>query len=1142
MDTILFKYSQFFDDDGGFTNVKKDFEKLGDQLVSEAESIQKRVNDAFKFGNTEDLEKSEKQMDDLMKTVKKFSDAKESLNKVEQEFQKLQKKGNKTTEEQVDSLAALDKKLNEYRLDLAKANKLEKDGIKTGEDFNKIRVQAQLNIKQTQTEIRKLQKEIIEQNKLSRQEEKLLRSKLILQKEEVSNLDEVRERIAALRVVRNATNITTQEGRDAVAGMNKEIDELTELLSDNSDKFIQNKINIGNYEEAIKNAIKSTNVFATGIGVLDDNLNNLLGALTLNAEELAKMEEALQENTSAVKRFTVAFGKLNKTLKASIIGIIILAIAALGAAFGNTRAGAIRLEKAMMSFNSILSTVGQTAKAVFVGIGNSFAILIRELGDRSIGDIIKDALTGDLQADLFTGIGEEIIKTFDNVSNIVSNGAKAVVVGLENIDKAFALEDRIRVLNQEIERLNGVLQITQSIADDSTKSLTTQLLANEKALRLTEQIGSKQLEIAKAQLEAANERVKQNVLANGVEAKNLNLGLQGRAFAQDVLDLAQKRGSSLEINNDLLDEQQQAVIEVIKAENELALTVEENAKKRREIQRDIFEQNLDLLIDLIDVQKNASKQFVNDVTRNFRARVNEFNRFLIVFRSNAQKELDEFNKLASQSAKLLREQLLNSALPPDQIRAIRQELEKLEGIDLQISFGEDGDFEVFNNGVKLTIEDIVELNKELQSLGLAEIPINRFREFNIETANAVRDFKDLNKELVLVGVNVKQLSDDLIASQGEIDALITLQEKINKLLVQSRGDVSKAERKRILEEIKELEKQKTEIAKFGDFERLQNRKQAILAELETVEEGSQRELELRQELLDIEKKLLEQQVDESLDALDKQNKSSLEKMKKFAEELNQIIGAILDRLIEIQRERTQQAEENADDQKEQVDKQEERARQGLENTLAFEQKELAKREAELQKQEARQRRLEQIRSLYSSYANYSSRGEENPILKTLRDFAILSSIEATFKEGGIVGVDGVKTNSRGITLGASHNVNGKGGNLAWHERGEGFLSRKAISNMGEDNFYAIKRLAESGPLAENFFTGQRDSFVTAVPTVVEDRRTLQGLEEIKRAIENKPVSEFNAPEVVGEVLKFSETIHSKNKVVRNHYRINKKRI
>ena len=101
MDSILFKYSEFFENDGGFDRLKKDFTSLGDELVDEALKIQKRVNDALKFGNAEEVEKQEKQVDELVKTYKKFGDARENLNKIEEEFQKQQKKGMATTDEQI---------------------------------------------------------------------------------------------------------------------------------------------------------------------------------------------------------------------------------------------------------------------------------------------------------------------------------------------------------------------------------------------------------------------------------------------------------------------------------------------------------------------------------------------------------------------------------------------------------------------------------------------------------------------------------------------------------------------------------------------------------------------------------------------------------------------------------------------------------------------------------------------------------------------------------------------------------------------------------------------------------------------------------------------------------------------------------
>lgn len=1109
MESAIYNYSQFFNDDGGFDKVRSDFDKLGDDLIKKAKEIQSKIQ-LFSADDVDSLKKYEDQTEDLIKVFKKYGDAKESINKVEQAYLEAQKKNNKSNEEQIDNLVSLDQELAKYKSQLAEVNTFAKNNIKTDRDLNKERVNAELQIKKVRKAIQGQQKEILEMNKLTRKEQKLLKAKIVLEKEEVKTLDDVRERMSALRTVVQSLDLKEQAGEIKI--FNDEIDELTDLLSDNSDEFIKNKINIGNYEEAITNALKSSSLFTTNIGVLDNALGKVTDAMFATREELELMEKSLLTNTNALKKMTVSFGKLNKTLKASIIGVVLIAIAALGSAFGNTRAGTIRLEKAMASFNSVLATTGQTAKAVFVGISSSFAILIKEFKGRSFADLLKDAFTGDLQSDLFVGISSAIAKTFDDISGIVSSGAGAIVKGLENIDNAFKLGDQVSRLNQEIAKLNGQLAVTQSIADDSTRSLSTQLFANSRALELSEEIATRQLEISRAELELANEKVKQNVLANGVEANNLDLSQKGEAFAEATLNLAQRRGSQLEISNELIDAQQQALLEVINVENDLALTKEENAKKSREINRDIFEQNLDLLIDLIDTEKNLSEQLVNDTTKNFKRRVQEFNRFLIVFRLNAQKELDEFTKNAS-----------NNGLD----------------LDFQVDFNDDGSFELFINNQQLSIDNIVELNEQLQGLGIDEITINRFREFIIESRNGVRDFKDLNKELTLVGFKVKELKEDIVITERELKDLDELTNKVKELQAQSNGDISPGERRKIVDQLIALEKEKTDIAEFANFQRLFNRRDAIDAELSTVEEGSEREKELLLERLAIEKKIREGDIDARLKETKESNKRIAEEQQKFADEMRRILDLILDRVLEIARARTESAEDEVDVQKTKIDKQQELAQRGLSNTLAFEQRELRKREAELIKRQKQEQRLEKIKAVYASYSNYASRGEDNALLKALKDFAILEAVTASFKDGGITGVDGVKTNQNGITLGARHNANGTGGNLAWHEKGEGFFNRQEVENMGQDNFRIIKSMAGAGQIDSDFISGQRQAMIKVVPVDTTNQALISEVKDMKKAIMNQPHESLRVPEVVDGILRFQHETSRNGRVTRNTYIVKK---
>ena len=1059
---------------------------------------QTEIVDAEKIAKKE-AERRKKLVEKEVKEAKKRKEALDDYSKVLDITRKRQKKMSEATEGTARSLDDLYVELNEQKTALTLLNRVYKAGQISEEKFATLKGKTQLAIKETTQEIRKQEKEILKANELSKKEQKLLESKIVLQKTEIRTLEDVRERMSALRAVVQSLDLV--QDADKIKAYNAEINELTDVLSDNSDKFIQSKINVGNYEESIVNALSSTGLFESQLGALNGVLEGVVAWLFKTDDAMDAMDATAQQNVGAIQKLTLAFRRLNGVLKASIIGAILVAVTALASAFGNTRAGAVRTEKAMMTFQSTLANLGQMAQTVFKGIGQSFAligILLDQISKFSWKDILsgKAVIAGSVQIQQQL---KNIKKTFEDIGKVGKSGIDAVVKGLEYIDRAYKIEDKIRRTTQEIAKLNGELQITQSIADDSTKSLATQLLANQKALEIAEKLSEKELENQRDQLEVINNKVKQNILANGVEADNIDLSKTGVEFAKSVLDLAQQRGVSLEIANDLIEEQQAAVVELINVENEHAMVVEDNGKKRREIQRDLFEQNLDLLIDLIDTEKNISEQYVNDVTKNFESRLNEFNRFIVRFRENSQRELDEFTK----------------------------EVRNMGGdVDFSIQYDENGDFKVFAGDLELATDNIVELNSQLQSIGMNEIDINRFREFMVETRNGVRDFRILGREIKLVGFNVQEMVANLAVSRDELKSLDALQEKIDALNKRSTGDLSDKQRKQLIKDLEALEKEKTAIKEKAELERQQNRMDAIDAELKTVEEGSERYYQLLQERADIEKQIRESAIDGVVDKTKEANKKALEDYKKFSDEVRQVLNAVFDKAVEVQDKRVKLAEDLAERQKELIEQQQERAQQGLANTLAFEQRELGKREAERIKEEKKKERIEKVRALYSSYSNYASRGDDNPIVKALRDFAILEAITASFGDGGVV-EDKMAEKNHGIIRGRSHRGR-QGGIPILVEGREGIFSAREMENLGKDNFYKMKDLAGLGKVDSNFFTKQRESFVKAVPVSSMDPRVITTLNQVKDAIESKPVPSYDFEQLANGVINIIETIHVKN--------------
>lgn len=1139
MENVLFNYSEFFNDDGGMEKVKKDFLKLGDDLIAEAKRVKKEFSESFSFDDLAGFKKYENIVEEMIALNDKYEKAQSDLIKITKEYEEAQKKLRKTNEAlagstedvadalkdevtarkkavkmQVESTEALDElyvQLEQHKVALKAVNEMEKAGTITVEEASVARGRAKLMMKELTAEIRKLETEQLKLNQLTKEEQKLLEAKITLEKEEIKTLTEVRERIAALRVVVQSLDLETEA--EKIKAFNAEINELTDLLGDNSDKFIQNKINIGNYEESIKNALKSTSLFKTNIAALDGVLDGLLGTMMKTKEEIAEMEKALGNNANALQKFSIAFGKMNKVLKASVIGLVLVALAALASMFGSTRAGAVRMEKTMMALSSAFQTFGKVAKAIFV---NGFKAIFY-------------AMTFE-----FDKAKKEASEGMDDIKEAFANGTEAIIKGLEYIDRAFKIEDQIRRLDRELERLNGTLAITQSRADDSTKSLRFQLRNTKLALEIQEKINLKQLEIAKKQLEVANNKVKQNALANVEEAKNLNLQAEGVAFAEQVQALAAQRGVDLEISNELIEEQQAALLEVIKAENELKLNREENAKQQREINRDIFEQNLDLLIDLIDTEKNLSEQYVNDITRNFKKRVDEFNRFILVFRANAQKELDEFTKEATNMGLKLK---------------------------YRIQFDENGNFKVFINDTELATDNIVKLNEQLQNTGMNEIDINRFREFLVETRNGVKDFRDLNKELVQAAINIKQMKNDLAVSDLELDNLQKINDRIRELndLLESKKtttytkdgkaidkySISKKDRDKIMREVEELEKERQSIIDDAELNRKANRIAAINEELTTVEKGSQREIELQQEKNDLLRDIENAYLDQRLEDIKTNNEKAEEVYRKFMEDMQTLIGMIIDAMISANQKLINSQEKLVEKQGDMVDKQEERARNGVANTLAFEQRMLAEREAELIKSQKKQERLEKIKALYTSYTNYSNKGDENPILKALRDFAILESIAASFGEGGAADdvLGKIPHDGKGIIRGRSHRGR-MGGIPVLIEGKEGFFSTREMANLGKDNFYKIKEMAGLGPVDTNFFSGQRKQLANnyfPIPVNNNDE-IITGLEEVKRAIEQKPVESWDMVGVTENFVEIVQTVTKKNKKIRNFFKVPKPRL
>lgn len=270
---------------------------------------------------------------------------------------------------------------------------------------------------------------------------------------------------------------------------------------------------------------------------------------------------------------------------------------------------------------------------------------------------------------------------------------------------------------------------------------------------------------------------------------------------------------------------------------------------------------------------------------------------------------------------------------------------------------------------------------------------------------------------------------------------------------------------------------------------------------------------------------------------DELKQSQKDLWKQYFNDLEQVLNQIMDKITEMMEKAVDKAKTSLDNQNKLVDIQRQRAEKGLSNTLAFEQKEQAKKELELQRAQKRLERMEKIKALYASYtSNANNSNVKNPLAKTLKDFAILQALSASFATGGYTG-DGGKYDPAG-TVHKGEFVIDKETTQELGLKGSSMLDFKnKIYESNSDNY-----ILKSG-LEKNLFTEQRKNFSKTVEVQKVDFSSLENeVRALKEWQMKQPSQVVDVRMISDGVLQFVEDIIVKGKTTRNTYSVKKSRL
>lgn len=326
------------------------------------------------------------------------------------------------------------------------------------------------NIKDLQNRLNSLRKATAADSAAQREHASLIQAGYAvidqMGKEEINTIAKA---IEANRILREAVrNVTDEEEREngTRTRLNNAINSNTAYIRRNSDAYVQQKMNIGNYSESIQDAfkqIKNGGDVVEGFGIIAN----------ASSEALRKQAEAvLQAIYEGGWRAVFQLNMVRMALMSLGIGAVLVVAKGLYNFFTKNQAAMDNLKIAAAGLGQILNVLAERGMMLIESLG---ALLT---GDFS-GGVEKLTAT-------FKGMGDEIVRE--------ANQAALLQYQMNEIKKREA----------ELAGQTGKMRMEAAkyklVADDTTKSLQERTEAAKQAYKIEDELAQRQVEIQKQKI------------------------------------------------------------------------------------------------------------------------------------------------------------------------------------------------------------------------------------------------------------------------------------------------------------------------------------------------------------------------------------------------------------------------------------------------------------------------------------------------------------------------------------------------------------------------------------------------------------------------------------------------------------------
>lgn len=418
---------------------------------------------------------------------------------------------------------------------------------------------------------------------------------------EAVTISSLRAQNKLLNQLRNETNLETAEGRAELERLNAQLDTNNDKIKANVDSLSQQKINVGNYSDSIKDALGNMNPFNQSITVFISNVQEAGGVTQF-------FGQGIRAVTTAIKGMTVATLSFLATPIGAVIGAIGLALGLVVTALTSTQEGMDKVTAVTRPLTAVMEVLLGIVQDLGLALIDAFSDPLTTI--EKIYDFIKDRVVRQFEAlkdivqGLFTLDFDQMQKGFDDLGAMATEtwGAIGEAVGYvtDKVAEGVRLGEELDRLSKEYEEtqirnatlipmLNSQLREQNKIAEDTTKSTAEREAAARRTLELSRQINAAKKDELSLELQIAENEAARNdtTRADQLEIEQIKGRIHDADAQSAELETTQQNKLNT-IRKDALAQQEKAVDEQIKKQQELlALFEAEQGERARTLAEEI---------------------------------------------------------------------------------------------------------------------------------------------------------------------------------------------------------------------------------------------------------------------------------------------------------------------------------------------------------------------------------------------------------------------------------------------------------------------------------------------------------------------------------------------------------------------------